>query len=81
MTTLIKVLRPTGHKIGHFGDVPQASLCAWYGKTTRHNKSTHSPIKTDAPGTITPKKLKPGLVAFMTSGLEMERAYPYFGTS
>jgi len=26
-------------------------------------------------------KLKPGLVALTTSGLEMDRAYSYFGTS
>jgi len=29
----VKVLDPTWHKIGHFRDVPQASLLAWYGKT------------------------------------------------
>jgi len=29
----VKVLRPTRHKIGHFGDVPQANLLALYGKT------------------------------------------------
>ena len=28
----VKVLRPTRHKMGHFGDVPQANLLAWYGK-------------------------------------------------
>jgi len=28
----VKVLRPTRHKIGHFGDVPQANLLACYGK-------------------------------------------------
>jgi len=28
-----KVLCPTQHKMDHFGDVPQASLLAWYGKT------------------------------------------------
>jgi len=27
---LVKVLRPIHHKIGHFGDVPQANLFAWY---------------------------------------------------
>jgi len=26
-------LRPTRHKTGHFGDVPQANLLAWCGKT------------------------------------------------
>jgi len=29
----VVVLRPTWHKIGHFGDVSQANLLAWYGKT------------------------------------------------
>ena len=29
----VKVLRPTQHKMGHFGDVPQANLLALYGKT------------------------------------------------
>ena len=28
----VKALRPTQHKIGHFGDVPQSNLLAWYGK-------------------------------------------------
>jgi len=32
-TQLVKVLCPTQHKTGHFGDVPQANLLAWYGKT------------------------------------------------
>ena len=30
---LVKVLCPTQDKIGYFGDVPQANLLAWYGKT------------------------------------------------
>jgi len=37
MLVMVKVLRPTQHKIGHFGDVPQASLFAWYGKKTKPN--------------------------------------------
>jgi len=28
-----KVLCPIRHRIGHFGDVPQANLLAWYRKT------------------------------------------------
>jgi len=28
----VVVLRPTRHKISHFGDVPQANLLPWYGK-------------------------------------------------
>jgi len=60
-----KVLRPTRHKIGHFGDVPQANLFTWFGKTkSDNNKSTHSPIKRNAPQqNINTKQLKPGLVA------------------
>ena len=38
-----KVLRPTQHKIGHFGDVPQANLLAWYGKT-KPNTTKHALI-------------------------------------
>jgi len=34
---LVKVLHPNRHKIGHFGDVPQAKLLAWYGKKTKPN--------------------------------------------
>jgi len=30
---LVKVLRPTQHRIGHFGDIAQANLLASYGKT------------------------------------------------
>jgi len=40
----VKVLRPTWHKIGHFGDVPKP--ISWFGIT--HNKSRHSPIKRNA---------------------------------
>jgi len=29
---LVKVSRPTRHKIDHFGDVPRASLLVWYGQ-------------------------------------------------
>jgi len=28
----VVVLLPARHKIGHFGDIPQANLLAWYGK-------------------------------------------------
>ena len=38
---LVKVLHPTQHKIGHFGDVPQANLLAWYGKTKPNTTKTH----------------------------------------
>jgi len=29
----LRLLFPTPHKIDHFGDVPQANLLAWHGKT------------------------------------------------
>ena len=41
---------------------PQANLLAWYGKT-KHNKSTHSPIKRNVLQYKINTKLKPGFVA------------------
>jgi len=45
----MKVLRPTQHKIGHFGDVPQAHLLAisWLGmeKLNSTQQKHASPIK------------------------------------
>jgi len=35
------VLRPTLHKIGHFGDVPQAKRLAWYRKTKPNTTKAH----------------------------------------
>jgi len=29
---LVKILRSTRHKIGHFGDISQANVLAWYGE-------------------------------------------------
>ena len=37
----VKVLHPTRHKIGHFRDVPQANLLAWYGKTKPNTTKAH----------------------------------------
>ena len=37
----VKVLHPTQHKIGHFGDVPQANLLAWYRKTKTNTTKAH----------------------------------------
>jgi len=37
----VVVLRPARHKIGHFGDVPQANLMAWYGKTKPNTTKAH----------------------------------------
>jgi len=35
----LRFLRPTRHKTGHFGDVPQANL--WYGKTKPNTTKAH----------------------------------------
>jgi len=36
---VVKVLCPIQHKIGYFGDVPQANLLAWYGKLNLTTKA------------------------------------------
>jgi len=41
MNDWVVVLRPTRHKIGHFGDVPQANLLAWYGNTKPETTRAH----------------------------------------
>ena len=42
------VLCPAWHKTGHYGDVPQGSLLAWYGKTKPNTtKARISPLKTN----------------------------------
>jgi len=46
-------------------DMKSLSKAAVFGRTHKNNT----------------KKLKPNLVALTTSGLEMERAYSYFGAS
>ena len=38
---LVKVLHPTQHTTGHFGEIPQANLLAWYGKTTPNITKAH----------------------------------------
>jgi len=38
---LVKVLCHTPHKIGHFGDVPQANHLDWYGKTKPNTTKAH----------------------------------------
>jgi len=54
----------TQHKICHFGDVPQANLLAWYGKTKPNTRKAHiHPSKEILQRKIN-RKLKPGLVAF-----------------
>ena len=37
----IQVLCPTRHKMGHFGDVLQVNLLAWYGKTKPNATKAH----------------------------------------
>jgi len=38
---LVKVLRPTQRKIGHFGDVPQANLLVGMEETKPNTTKTH----------------------------------------
>jgi len=62
---LIKVLHPTRHKTGHFGDVPQANLLVWYGKTKLNTTKGHIHQSKEMyiQHRINTKKLKPCLVA------------------
>jgi len=65
ITFVVEVLRPTQHKIGHLGDVPQANLLAWYGKTKliqQRHAFTHSLSKTNVLQHKRNKKLNQGLV-------------------
>jgi len=39
----VEASRHTQHKIGHFGDVPQANLLAWHGKTKPNTTKAHNP--------------------------------------
>jgi len=60
----VVILRPTQHKIGHFGDVPQANLLAWYGKTKPNTTKAHIHQSKKCTRTQNKhKKLNPGLVA------------------
>ena len=57
------VLRPSRHKIGHFRDVLQANLWAWYGKTKPNaTKACIHQSKEMYFNTSINIKLKPGLV-------------------
>jgi len=38
----VAVLRPTQHKMGHFGDVSQVHLLAWYGKKLNLTQQKHA---------------------------------------
>jgi len=59
---LVKVLRPTRHKIGHFRDVSQANLLACYEKQNlTQQKHTYTNQK-KCTTTQNTQKLKPGLV-------------------
>jgi len=57
-------LRPTRHKIGQFGDVPQANLLAWYGKTksntTKHTFTNQKKHKKLNPGLVASYDIRPG---------------------
>jgi len=52
----VKVVGRTEHKIGHFGDVPQANLLAWCGKTKPN--TTKARIHQSKKCTTTQDKLK-----------------------
>jgi len=60
----VVVLSPTQHKVGHFRDVSQANLMAWYGKlnlTTKHIFNNQKKCTTTQ--NKHQKELKPGLLA------------------
>jgi len=60
----VVVLRPTRHKTGHFGDVPQANLLARYGKTKNNTTKAHIHQSRNCTTTQNKhRKLKPSLVA------------------
>jgi len=39
---LVKVLHPTRHKRGHFGDITQVNLLAWYGRNKNLKQQKHT---------------------------------------
>jgi len=52
----VKVLRPTRHKIDHFGDVfPSQSIGLVLKNENKHNKSKHSSVKNTLQHKIKPK--------------------------
>ena len=60
----VKVLRPTRHKIAHFGDVSQANLLAWYRKTKPNiTKARIHQLKQCTTTQSKHKKLRSDLVA------------------
>jgi len=62
---MVKVLCPTRQKIGHFGDISQANLLAWYGKTKPNTTKVHiyQSKQMYYNTKINTQELKPGLVA------------------
>jgi len=65
----LRFLRPTWHKIGHFREVPQANLLAWYGKskpdTTKayiftNQKKCTTTQKTKASDLVASYNIQPG---------------------
>ena len=58
------VLRPTQHKIGHFGDVSPSQSLGLVWKKTKPNTTKACFQKTCTTTQINTKKLKPGLVTF-----------------
>jgi len=58
----IVVLRPTRHKIGHFGDVPEANRISMEKLNLTQQKHTFSHQKKCTTTQSKHKKVKPGLV-------------------
>jgi len=79
----IQALHHTRHKIGHFGDVPQASVLAWYGKSKPNTTKAHVHHSKEMDfNTKQTQKSKARFSRLLRhSGLEMERAYSGFGNS
>ena len=78
----LRFLHPTRYKTGYFGHVCQTILLAWYGESKPNTtKARIQQSKNVLQHKINTEKLKPGLVAYMTSGLETERAYSSFCAS
>jgi len=77
---VVKVLHPTQHKIGHFGDAPQANLLAWYGKKENLAQKKHA-FTNQKKCKTTQNKQNPGLVASYSIRPRNGETYSGFGAS
>jgi len=76
------VLRPTRHKIGHFGDVPQANLFAGYGKPKPNTTKAHIHQSKKCTTQNKHKKTKAGFSHLLRHPAWKQRgAYSGFGAS